>query len=192
MALTAEEVVVKSIGDVWSAAAGTAAPDVEDLDSMSALEGAGWSHMGWIQEEGPTFPGFEPQIESILGWNRQGAITEAYTISEDARVVVPFLQFTAEVLQLYFPGATHDAVNGTIDVTDYATPTPVALLVTIGTGSKTIGFWAGSTSPRGEGELSFPDDDGAPMPVGFSILAPSSGQRFRVLGINVAAGSSPS
>ena len=192
MALTAAEVIVKSIGDVYSATAGTAAPSVDDLDDMDALQSAGWTHMGWVQEEGPTFPGFEPTIESILGWNRQGAITEAYTISEEARVVVPFLQFTAEVLQLYFPGATHDAQNGTIDVTDYSTPTPVALLVTVGTGSKTIGFWAGSTSPRGEGELSFPDDDGAPIPVGFTILAPSSGPRFRVLGINVAAGDSPS
>ena len=192
MALTASEVIVKSIGDVYSATAGTAAPDVADLGDISALEGDGWTHMGWVQEEGPTFPGFEPTIESILGWNRQGAITEAYTISEEARVVVPFLQFTAEVLQLYFPGSTHNAVDGTIDVTDYSTPTPVALLVTIGTGSKNIGFWAGHTSPRGEGEISFPDDDGAPMPVGFTILAPPSGQRFRVLGINVASGESPS
>lgn len=190
MALTAAEVIVKSIGDVYSATAGTAPPATADLGSVSTVEGGGWTHMGWVHEDGPTFPGFEPTIESILGWNRQGAITEAYTISEDARVVVPFLQFNAEVLQLYFPGATHDAVNDTVDVEDYATPTPVALLVTVGTGSKTIGFWAGSTSPRGEGELAFPDDDGAAIPVGFSILAPSSGKRFRVLGIDVADTSS--
>lgn len=187
MALTASEVIVKSIGDVYSATAGTAAPAVDDLDDMSTLESAGWTHMGWVHEDGPTFPGFEPTIESILGWNRQGAITEAYTISEEARVVVPFLQFTAEVLQLYFPGSTHNAGESTIDVTDYSTPTPVALLVTIGTGSKDIGFWAGSASPRGEGELSFPDDDGAAIPVGFTVLAPASGSRFRVIGIDVAS-----
>lgn len=186
MALTASEVIVKSIGDVYSAQAGQAKPDAGDLGNMSTLEQAGWTHMGWVQEEGPTFPGFEPTIESILGWNRQGAITEAYTISEEARVVVPFLQFTAEVLQLYFPGATYNAGDETIDVTDYSTPTPVALLVTVGTGSKTIGFWAPQTSPRGEGELSFPDDDGAAIPVGFTILAPPSGPRFSVIGIDVA------
>lgn len=188
MTLNATETIAKAAGDIYIAPAGTAAPTDEAALDHDTLVGSGsdWVHGGWLHEDGPDLEGLFPETSRLKGWNRQAPIRTLNRFGEPA-VVVPYLQWNAENMLAYFPGATHDAANGVIKLADYGNATAVALLVVVRDGDRALGFWFAQAEPHGSEAFSFPADDGAVIPVTYDVLAPSSGDTFRAIGIDVAS-----
>ena len=172
MALNSTETIVKSAGDVYRAPLGTGVPLEADLDDPNALALDGWVHMGWLHEDGPTFDGFEGEVQRFLGWNRQAPVRVRSIIGEPV-VNVPLVQWNTENAQLYFPGSTVDITSGNIIVP--STPgsgTEQELLVVVQDGTEYFGLWVAKTTPRPGGPLEFPGDDFSQIIVSFDVLAP--------------------
>lgn len=172
MALNSDEVLAKSIGDVYLATLGEGPPDDDDLDDYEALQTAGWTHIGWIAEEGPTLTGFEGETTALFGWNRPDAII-TNTQAPERSVEVPLLQFNVENLTLYFPGSTYSAVTRTLTIPSSGTPTPQAFLMVVSDGSKYLGLYLPKVSGRPGGPLTFPDgqEELSQLPITFDVLA---------------------
>jgi hypothetical protein len=185
MALNSTETVVKGAGDVYLAPLGTGAPVAADLADAAALELDGWVHIGALHEDGPTFEGFEGDVNRFNIWNRQAPFRVQTVIGEPV-VNVPLVQFNQENLQRYFPGATID-VNGDVVIPD----TPGSgdekeLLVVVEDGSFAIGIWIAKTTARPSGPLEFPGDEFSQIPIAFDVLAPTSGGLGHVIGVEAA------
>ena len=180
MTLTAAETLAKSAGDVYTAPLATGVPT--DLDTLDPA----WVHMGWLHEDGPSLSGFAPENTKRKGWNRQAPVRSLNRFGEPT-VEVPLLQWNAENLQLYFPGATHDVPTSTLSIPDVGNPTEQELLIVVQDGADKIGLWVARTAPRGGDDISFPEDDLAPIPVVFDVLSPASGALAAVVGVDVAA-----
>lgn len=184
MPLNSEEVLAKSIGDVYLAAYGEPAPAVGDIDDQAALETAGWEHIGWIAEEGPELAGFEGETTSLFGWNRPSAII-TNTQAPERQVNVPLLQFNVENLQLYFPGSTY--ASGVLTIPESGSQTPRAFLMVVSDGTVYHGLYLPKVTGRPGGALTFPDgqDELSQIPITFDVLADAASIAF--LGIAPAA-----
>ena len=188
MAHNANETLIKSAGDVYLATVGTDPPVAADLDDEAALIGDGWTQQGYIAEEGPTFQGFEGEKTVFKVWNVEAAARTKTTVGEPL-VNVPFVQWNTDVLPLYFPGASVDGPTGDVVIGNSAgTPAENALLLVIHDGDRTYGFWAARTGAGPGGDLSFPADDLAQLPVAFDVLAndDDSDNMYRWIGFTEA------
>lgn len=177
--LNAAEVLAKSIGDVYRAAHGEAAPSDTDIETEAALEALGWEHMGWVAEEGPELVGFEGETTSLFGWNRPTAII-TNTQAPERQVTVPLLQFNVETLQLYFPGSTYSALTRTLTIPESGTSTPYAFLMVISDGTKYHGLYIPKVTGRPGGPLTFPDgqEELSQLPITFDVLADAADIAF--------------
>lgn len=186
MPLNSNEVLAKSLGDIYLAPHGEAAPLLADLDDQAALETAGWEHIGWIAEEGPELVGFEGETTSLFGWNRPAAII-TNTTAPERQVSVPLLQFNVENLQLYFPGSTYNAGTKTLTIPEAGSTTPQAFLMVVSDGTKYYGLYAPKVTGRPGGSLTFPDgqDELSQIPITFDILADTADVAF--IGVDPAA-----
>lgn len=179
MPLNADEVLAKSLGDIYLATHGEGPPDDTDIDDQTALEALGWDHIGWIAEEGPELVGFEGTTTSLFGWNRPAAII-TNTTAPERQVSVPLLQFNVENLQLYFPGSTYDAPSRTLTVPESGTSTAQAFLMVVSDGTKYYGLYIPKVTGRPGGSLSFPDgqDELSQIPITFDVLADTQDVAF--------------
>lgn len=187
MSLTATEIRSKSAGDVYLAPLGTGAPTDEAalVTIFNGTPGA-WVHAGWLHEDGPEISGFAPESTAIPGWNRQAPARYIFRFGEP-EITVPLLQWNAENLALYFPGATHDAVNGVLSIPDVASPVAQELLIIVRDGTEALGLWVASVQPAGGDDLSFPGDGASVIPVSMKVLSPASGPMAKLVGVAVAA-----
>ena len=191
MALNANETIIKAAGDVYRAALGTGAPSEEDLTDSGALVSAGFVHMGWLHEDGPSFDGFEGEVQRFNGWNRQAPVRVRSIIGEPT-VTVPLTQWNVENASLYFPGSEVDIASGNLVVPSTpGTAIEQELLVVVQDGSESFGFWAAKTSPRPGGPLEFPGDDFSQIQVTFDVLAPDSDEDglVQIIGLDEAESS---
>lgn len=186
MPLNAEEVLAKSIGDVYLAPHGETAPADTIIDDQAALEAAGWEHIGWIAEEGPELVGFEGETTSLFGWNRPTAI-KTNTTAPSRQVTVPLLQFNVENLQLYFPGSTYNGGTRTLTIPESGTTTAQAFLMVVSDGTKYLGLFIPKVTGRPGGPMSFPDgqEELSQIPITFDALADTLDIAF--IGIDEAA-----
>jgi hypothetical protein len=172
MSLNSAETIVKSAGDVYRAPLGTGVPLEADLDDHDTLVATGWVHMGWLHEDGPTFDGWEGEVQSFNGWNRQAPVRVRSIIGEPT-VTTPLTQWNVENAGLYFPGSTIDGPTGNLIVpTTPGSGTEQELLVVVQDGTEFFGLWVAKTSPRPGGPLEFPGDDFSQIIVTFDVLAP--------------------
>lgn len=170
MTLLAEETLAKSAGDLYLAPAGTGAPADEDLDDSTTLIAAGWVHVGWLDEAGPKFAGFEGKNTKLYGWNAVAPVRSITRIAEPS-VEVGLLQWNSDNLALYFPEADYDEPTRTLKIPESGNPTAQELLVVVADGTRHVGVWAASVTPRAGGAFEFPGDGLAPIPVVFDVLA---------------------
>jgi len=187
MTLIAEETLSKSAGDLLLAPVGTGVPadtDIEDLDVLAAL---GWVHVGWLDEEGPSFVGFEGTTTSQSGWNRVIPIRKITRIAEPM-IETPLLQWNVENLQLYFPGATYDAGTRTLTVPESGNPVTQELLLVLQDGDRHMGIWVAAVTHRGGGAFAFPSDgDLAQIPVTFDVVSSGDPDEFvKFVGVDEA------
>lgn len=186
MALIATETLAKSAGDLLLAPFPTAAPADTDLDDLTALEGAGWVHAGWLHEDGPQPEGFEGENSKHYGWNAVAPIRSITRVTEPM-VPVSLLQWNAENLSLYFPGASHDVPTRTLTIPESGNPTDKALLLRIIDGARHVGLWVAKVNARGGGAFEFPGDGLAPIPVSFDVLSSGDPAAFvKLIGIDLA------
>lgn len=172
MSLNSAETIIKAAGDVYRAPLETAPPGEGILSDRDALEGLGYIHMGWLHEDGPTPEGFEGEVQSYNGWNRQAPVRSRAVIGEPS-VTVPLIQWNRENVQLYFPGSDVDGGTGNIVVpTTPGTASEQVLLIVVQDGDSDFGFWFAKTSPRPGGSFAFPGDEFSQIPVVFDVLAP--------------------
>ena len=186
MTLLASETLAKSAGDLYLGPTGTGAPAEGDLDDSAALLAAGWVHKGWLDEAGPRMVGFEGENTKHFGWNRVPAVRSVTRVTEPM-IEVGLLQWNVENLQQYFPGSTYDAGSGTLTIPEAGNPTDQELLIVVADGSRYIALWLARTSHRGGGEIEFPGDGLSSIPVTYDVLAPESGDFFKVIGVDEAS-----
>ena len=186
MARAASETLAKSAGDVYAATVGTAAPDASVADALSdaTLTGGAWSQVGWLGPDGPQLEGFGGDNTKHYGWNAVKPIRATTRVTEPM-VTVPLLQWNTENLQLYFPGATYDALTETLSIPDAGSIVETALLIVVRDGTaKDVGLWLGKVSPRGNGNLTFPGDGLSEIPVAYDVLSLDDGSEpYKVLGV---------
>lgn len=166
----ASQTIVKSAGDIFLAPVDTVAPDFEDLADDSVLTGAGWDIAGWLHEDGPTLSGFQGDNTKLYAWNATAPARSITRVTEP-QVDIPFLQYNADTLALYFPGAEYDVVTNVLTIPQAGVAVEYAVLVRVVDGDRVIGWWFPRTSPRGDGDLEFPGDDFGSIPVSFDVLA---------------------
>jgi len=170
MTLIAEETLAKSAGELYTSPLGTGAPLDSELTDAAALAAAGWVHVGWLNEDGPQFTGFEGANTKHYGWNATAPVRSTTRITEPA-VEVGLLQWNQENLELYFPGASYDLGARTIKVPEAGNPDAQELLVVVKDGDRPVGVWVASTTVRGGGAFAFPGDGLSSIPVVFDVLA---------------------
>lgn len=185
--LNAAETIAKSAGDLFLAPYPTAAPTAANLSDDATLEGAGWVHVGYLAEEGPSFDGFEGTNTKHYGWNRIPPIRSTNRVTEPM-VTVPLLQWNVENLSLYFPGATYDAGSKTLTIPESGNPTEQALLARVTDDDDHIGLWMAKVSARGGGAFEFPGDGLSTIPVVFDVLSSGDASNFmKAIGVEMAA-----
>lgn len=187
MALVSAETLAKSAGDLFLAPYLTAAPTLANLASVSALEGLGYVHAGWLHEDGPQPEGFEGENTKHYGWNAVAPIRSITRVTEP-QVPVSLLQWNAENLSLYFPGATLDAPSSVLTIPESGNPTEQSLLLRIIDGAKHIGIWVAKVTARGGDGFEFPGDALAPIPVIFDVLSTGDPASYlKVIGVDLAS-----
>lgn len=165
-----EETLAKSAGDLFLAPLGTGAPTDSELSDTDGLVAAGWVHVGWLDEDGPNFTGFEGSNSKRYGWNRSTPVRSITRITEPG-VEVGLLQWNQENLEIYFPGASYDAGTRTLSIPESGTADDQELLVVVADGARYVGLWAGKVTPRGGGAFNFPGDGLSVIPVVFDIVS---------------------
>jgi hypothetical protein len=185
MTRNAAETIAKSAGDLYLGPYPIAAPDEADLTTVATLEGAGWVHAGWLHEDGPQPDGFDGDNSKHYGWNAVAPIRSITRVTEPM-ISVSLLQFNAENLSLYFPGAEHDAPNRVLTIPESGNPTEQSLLMVVEDGDRPIGIWCAKVTARGGGSFEFPGDGLAPIPVVFDILSTGTDDYIEVIGIDLA------
>jgi len=170
MGLNAAQTLAKSAGDLFLAPYPTAAPADTDLLDDGALAGAGYVHAGWLSEDGPQPEGFEGENTKHYGWNAVAPIRSITRVTEPM-VPVSLLQWNAENLGLYFPGATYNEGAKTLSIPESGNPTEQALLIRVIDGDRAIGLWVAKVTARGGGSFAFPGDGLAEIPVTFDVLS---------------------
>lgn len=182
MTLNSEQTLSKSAGDLYLAPLGTGAPDDTDLVGGrttvdAALVLAGWTHTGWLDEDGPQFEGFEGENTKLYGWNAVAPVRSITRVTEPM-VSVGLLQWNADNLTEYFPGATYDAPTRTLTVPETGNPVERELLVVVYDGDTAIGIWVGKVSNRGGDSFEFPGDGLSVIPVVYDILSTGDPDEF--------------
>ena len=174
MALNGSEVVIAGSGNVYVAPVGTAFP------SAFAAPGAGWSELGFLNEDGVQVT---PALEStdIMAWQSMYAVRTSIT-SRSLTFTVTFLQWNEVILPLAMGGGTitgagpytfAPATSGTVDeramllhwidgTKQYRMPLPRIMAVDLGAFSLNRSNAAGLT-------------------VGFRMLQPASGDPFDII-----------
>ena len=186
MALIADETLAKSAGDLYLAPYPLAAPADDDLATQATLEAAGWVHAGWLHEDGPQPEGFEGDNTKLYGWNAVAPIRSITRVTEPM-IPVSLLQWNAENLSLYFPGATYNAGTRTLTIPETGNPTQQALLLVVQDGARSVGVWVAKVTARGGDAFEFPGDGLAPIPVVFDILSTGDDTNYiKMIGIDLA------
>jgi hypothetical protein len=183
MSLNSAQTLSKSAGDLYLAPLGTGAPEDTDLVGGrtavdATLIGAGWTHVGWLDEDGPQFEGFEGDNTKLYGWNATAPVRSITRVTEPM-ISVGLLQWNASNLTEFFPGATYDAGTRTLTVPESGSPTERELLAVVYDGDdKSIGVWVGKVSNRGGESFEFPGDGLSVIPVVYDILSTGDPEEF--------------
>jgi hypothetical protein len=186
MALLSGETLAKSAGDLFLAPYPEAAPVVADIATTATLEAAGWVHVGWLHEDGPSVEGFEGDTTRHYGWNAVAPILTITRVTEP-QVPVSLLQWNVENLQLYFPGTTYDAGTQVLTIPETGNPVEQALLLRIADGADWIAIWVAKVTARGGASFEFPGDGLAPIPVVFDVLSTGDDASYvKVIGLEMA------
>lgn len=184
MALNAQETIAKSAGDLYLAPYPEAAPALADITDQSALETAGWVHVGWLHEDGPQPEGFEGDNSKHYGWNAVAPIRSITRVTEPM-VPVSLLQWNVENLQLYFPGATF--ASDTLTIPESGNPAEQSMLMVVKDGSDAIAIWCSKVSARGGSSFEFPGDGLAPIPLVLDVLSTGDDDSYiKIIGVDMA------
>jgi len=182
MSLNSAQTLSKSAGDLYLAPLGTGAPEDTDLVGGrttvdAALTGAGWTHVGWLDEDGPEPEGFEGDNTKLYGWNATAPIRSITRVTEPM-VSVGLLQWNAVTLGEFFPGATYDAVSRTLTIPESGNPSEREMLVVVYDGDNAVGLWFGKVSNRGGDSFEFPGDGLSVIPVVYDVLSTGDPDEF--------------
>jgi hypothetical protein len=182
MSLNSAQTLSKSAGDLYLAPLGTGAP--EDVDLVggrttvdATLTGAGWTHVGWLDEDGPEPEGFEGDNTKLYGWNATAPIRSITRVTEPM-VSVGLLQWNAVTLGEFFPGASYDDATRTLTIPESGNPSEREMLVVVYDGDNAIGLWFGKVSNRGGDSFEFPGDGLSVIPVVYDVLSTGDPDEF--------------
>lgn len=173
MPLVDDGYLIPGTAFVYTAAAGTAKPLANDLDSPTGYTLLG--HLGL--DDGTGMPSFTYDGGEVTAKGSMSKKTIRTTVSKIVRgAEFSLSQFTRECLRYYY-GGTGGAVDGYFDVlaADDGVPVRSALLFTFLDGDEWIGFWAGQCDTIGADALDLSDVENAVLlPLKATILDSST------------------
>lgn len=183
MSLNAEQTLAKSAGDLLLAPYPQVAPSEDDLATLATLETAGWTHMGWLSEDGPEPDGFEGENTKHYGWNAVAPIRSTTRVREPM-IPVSLLQWNSVNLGEFFPGSSYDVSSNTVTIPESGNPAEQALLLRIADGDEWYGIWVAKVTARAGGSFTFPGDGLSEIPLIYDILSTGDDDNYmKVIGV---------
>lgn len=177
MALNDNAVVTPSVGYIFTAAPGTAAPtqtelDTLDLETFDGLDPA-WEQVGHTSlDDLPEF-GFEGGDTEVKGTWQKKRLREVATGDPVADYVTIILeQFDSTALELYYGANAADPMldPGVFGVDGEFVPVERAVLIIIVDGDVRIGFYAPKASIKRDDSIDLPSDEFAGFPIRATFL----------------------
>lgn len=175
MALDDNAVLTAAVGYVYTAAAGTDAPDPDDLATLNLTTPSGWTPATWVnightsRNDLPEF-GYEGGDSEVKGTWQKKKLREVIAEDPVDYLTIFLQQFDEQALGLYY-GENASATAGVFGVSgSTADPVEKALFMVIEDGDFRIGFHAHKASIRRDDSIQLSADEFGSLPIRATFL----------------------